>query len=185
MKVGLEKTIQQYDEAFMKCRSIFSQKTKDYGTSWRILRLSSVVDQLFIKAKRIRTIDELGEQKINDSIEDEFIGCLNYSIIALIQMELNDKKISKIELEYDNVMSLYDKNYNEIKSLMLAKNHDYGEAWRDMRMASFTDMILTRIHRIKQMEANNGQSSISEGIDANFKDIANYAIFALIQLSEK
>lgn len=184
MKSELGKTIQQYDAAFSKCRNIFITKVRDYGTSWRILRLSSVVDQLYIKAKRIRTIDEKGEQKVGDSVEDEFIGCLNYSIIALIQMELKTENNETIELEFPIVEKLYDKYYQQIKELMFAKNHDYGEAWRDMRITSFTDMILTRLHRIKQMEANQGQSEISEGIDANLKDIANYAIFALIQLSE-
>jgi len=184
MESGIEKTIQQYDEAFSKCRKIFITKVRDYGTSWRILRLSSVIDQLYIKAKRIRTIDERGIQKIGDSIEDEFIGCLNYSIIALIQIELKEENNETIELDFETVEQLYNKYYNDIKELMLAKNHDYGEAWRDMRMASFTDMILTRLYRIKQMEENQGQSEISEGIDANLKDIANYAIFALIQLSE-
>jgi hypothetical protein len=184
MILGLDKTIVQYNEAFDKCKSIFLQKTKDYGTSWRLLRMPSVTDQLYIKAKRIRTIDEKGIQKINDSIEDEFIGCLNYSIIALIQLELIEKNIHKIELSYKEVEELYLKYYTEIKDLMLAKNHDYGEAWRDMRINSFTDMILTRLHRIKQMEENNGQSTLSEGVDANYKDIANYAIFALIQINE-
>jgi hypothetical protein len=180
----MEKMIRQYDEAFAKCKHIFITKGSDYGTSWRILRLSSVIDQLYIKAKRIRTIDEKGTQKIGDSIEDEFMACLNYSIIALMQMELKEKNIDKIDLSFEEVEELYNKYYNDIKQLMLAKNHDYGEAWRDMRLASFTDMILTRIHRIKQMENHQNQSKLSEGIDANFKDIANYAIFALIQLSE-
>ncbi len=174
----------QFDAAFEKCRNIFLQKTKDYGTSWRLLRLPSVTDQLYIKAKRIRTIDERGTQKINDSIEDEFIGCINYSIIALIQLELLEKGETQIELDYQTIEKLYNTYYHKIKELMIAKNHDYGEAWRDMRINSFTDMILTRLHRIKQMEANNGQSSISEGVDANYMDIANYAIFALIQIDE-
>lgn len=185
MLSSLDKTILQFDVAFDKCKKIFLQKTKDYGTSWRLLRLPSVTDQLYIKAKRIRTIDEKGTQKINDSIEDEFIGCVNYSIIALIQLELKEKSSDKVELEYQKVEELYNTYYNQIKNLMLAKNHDYGEAWRDMRINSFTDMILTRLHRIKQMEENKGQSALSEGIDANYMDIANYAIFALIQIEEQ
>lgn len=184
MIANLNKTMIQFDAAFEKCRNIFLQKTKDYGTSWRLLRLPSVTDQLYIKAKRIRTIDERGTQKINDSIEDEFIGCINYSIIALIQLELLEKGETQIELDYQTIEKLYNTYYHKIKELMIAKNHDYGEAWRDMRINSFTDMILTRLHRIKQMEANNGQSSISEGVDANYMDIANYAIFALIQIDE-
>lgn len=185
MSLGLLTTIQQYDAQFAHCKALFLLKVKDYGTSWRLLRLRSVTDQLYIKAKRIRTIDEKGEQRITDSIEDEFMGCVNYGIIALMQLELIAQQNSIIELSIDEVTELYTKYATEIRELMLAKNHDYGEAWRDMRISSFTDLILTKLHRIKQMEENQGHSTISEGVDANYKDIVNYAIFALIQFSEQ
>lgn len=188
MTANLDKTILQYDTAFSRCKRVFLEKTKDYGTSWRILRTSTITDQLYIKAKRIRTIDETGEQKVHntgDSIEDEFIGCVNYGIIGLIQLGLKKDPEISLDLEPKQVETLFDSYYKEIRDLMIAKNHDYGEAWRDMRISSYTDMILARVHRIKQMEDNQGQASVSEGIDANYKDIVNYAIFAMIQLSEK
>ena len=185
MTANLDKTILQYDTAFSRCKLVFLEKTKDYGTSWRILRARSITDQLYIKAKRIRTIDETGEQRIGDSIEDEFIGCVNYGIIALIQLELEGNKTTSLELDAKQAENYFDKYYKEIKDLMLAKNHDYGEAWRDMRISSYTDMILARLHRIKQIEDNKGQTSVSEGIDANYKDIVNYAVFAMIQITEQ
>ncbi len=177
-----DKTIQQYQEAVAKARNLFEKKTKDYGTSWRILRLPSLTDQIFIKAQRIRTIDLKGQQKIEDNIESEFIGILNYSILALIQIELNDD--SGKEIDYATAILLYDKKWNEAMQLMLLKNHDYGEAWRDMRVSSFTDLILMRILRIRQIEDNEGNTIVSEGIDANLFDIINYSIFALIKISE-
>lgn len=179
-----ENTIQQYENAFNKCASIFSEKTKDYGTSWRILRARSITDQIYIKAKRIRTIDETGENKVGDSIESEFIGCVNYGIIAIIQLKLENKKDIPVELKAEEAKMLYDEQYHVIKRLFLDKNHDYGEAWRDMRISSFTDLILSKLHRIKQIEENKGQTLISEGIDANYMDIVNYAIFAMIKLNE-
>ena len=185
MTTQLDKTVLQYDSAFSRCKQVFLQKTKDYGTSWRILRARSITDQLYIKAKRIRTIDETGVQKVGDSIEDEFIGCVNYSIIGLIQFELEGNKNIPLELDAELAEKYFDQYYKEIKDLMLAKNHDYGEAWRDMRISSYTDMILARLHRIKQIEDNEGQTSVSEGIDANYKDITNYAIFALIKIDEE
>lgn len=178
------KTNTQYEEAFAKCKSIFLNKTKDYGTSWRILRARSITDQIYIKAKRIRTIDETGENKVGDTVESEFIGCVNYGIIAIIQLKLENKKEIAIDLNYTEAELLYEEQYTIIKSLFLAKNHDYGEAWRDMRISSYTDLILSKLHRIKQIEENKGQTIISEGIDANYMDIVNYAIFALIKLSE-
>ncbi len=177
-------TITQYEKAFLKCKDIFIKKTKDYGTSWRILRTRSITDQIYIKAKRIRTIDEAGEQKIGDSIESEFIGCVNYGIIGIIQLELQEKKDIAIDLKAEEAALLYDKQYDIIKKLFLAKNHDYGEAWRDMRISSYTDLILSKLHRIKQIEENKGQTTISEGIDANYMDIVNYSIFALIKINE-
>lgn len=179
-----ETTITQYEAAFAKCKDVFLKKTKDYGTSWRILRARSITDQIYIKAKRIRTIDEKGENKVGDSIESEFIGCVNYGIIAIIQLHLEGKKDYGIELSYEEAEVFYNEQYHIIKKLFLAKNHDYGEAWRDMRISSYTDLILSKLHRIKQIEENKGQTIISEGIDANYMDIVNYAIFALIKLKE-
>ena len=179
-----EHTLQQYDSAFAACRNLFIKKTKDYGTSWRILRARSITDQIYIKAKRIRTIDEAGEQKIGDSIESEFVGCVNYGIIGLIQLELEAKKETNIELGETTATTLYDVQQAAIRNLFIAKNHDYGEAWRDMRISSYTDLILSKLHRIKQIEENKGKTIVSEGIDANYMDIVNYAIFALIKFSE-
>lgn len=180
-----EKTIIQYENAFAKCKDVFTKKTKDYGTSWRILRARSITDQIYIKAKRIRTIDETGENKVGDSIASEFVGCVNYGIIGIIQLNLHHQKEIAIELKEADAIALYDEQYNIIKNLFIAKNHDYGEAWRDMRITSFTDLILSKLHRIKQIEENKGATIISEGIDANYMDIVNYAIFALIKMDEE
>ena len=179
-----DKTITQYETAFAKCKDVFIKKTKDYGTSWRILRPRSITDQILIKAKRIRNIDETGENKVGDSIESEFIGCVNYGIIAIIQLNLQNKYEVAIELKEEDAIALYEEQFNIIKNLFVNKNHDYGEAWRDMRVTSFTDLILSKLHRIKQIEENKGQTIISEGIDANYMDIVNYAIFALIKIDE-
>lgn len=176
------KTLNQYNLELAKCRAIYSKKTKDYGTAWRILRASSLTDQLFIKAKRIRSIEEKGEQKIAEGVESEYIGLVNYSIMALIQLELPANE--GLELDTDKATELYDHYANSTRDLMMAKNHDYGEAWREMRVSSLTDLILMKLLRIKQIEDNDGQTLISEGLDANYQDIINYAIFALIRLSE-
>lgn len=178
----MNKTATQYDTAVSTCKDIFIKKMKDYGTAWRILRTSSITDQLFIKAQRIRNIEEKGTQKISEDIRSEYIGIVNYSIIGLIQLGL--KNDSRTELPADEVSKLFDKYVNEARSLMEDKNHDYGEAWRDMRVSSLTDLILMKILRIKQIEDNRGETIISEGIDANFHDMVNYAIFALIKLNE-
>lgn len=178
-----ETTFTQFDQQIKNCREIFHKKTQDYGTSWRVLRPKSLTDQLFIKAQRIQTLQEAQTQMVDDSIDVEFIGLVNYAIIGLIQMQLKDD--ARIELTEQEAMQLFDKNVAEIKSLMLAKNHDYGEAWRDMRVSSFVDLILMKLLRIKQIEDNNGKTIISEGIDAGYRDIVNYAIFALIKMSEK
>jgi len=173
-------TSAQFDEQVARCREIFSKKTHDYGTSWRVLRPKSLTDQLFIKAQRIQTLEEAVTKMVDEGIEPEFIGLVNYAVIGLIQMELaNDKRTELPEAE---ALSLYDKQVAEIKALMMAKNHDYGEAWRDMRVSSFTDLILMKLLRIKQIEDNKGQTLISEGIDAGYRDIVNYALFALIKL---
>lgn len=178
----MKNTSQEYDASIAICRDIFAKKLRDYGTSWRMFRISSITDQVFIKAQRIRTIEQNGTQKINDDIRGEYLGIVNYSIIALIQMELKDDK--RMELPVDETLKLYEKYASSAKSLMENKNHDYGEAWRDMRVSSLTDMILVKLFRIKQIEDNQGATIVSEGIDANYYDIINYAIFALIRLAE-
>jgi hypothetical protein len=179
----VDKTLTQYDAVVKRCQDIFIKKTLDYGTAWRILRPSSLTDQLFIKAKRIRSIDEKAVQMVADSIDGDFIGLVNYAYMALIQLELPGE--AELELAPEKAISLYHKQVEIVRNLMIAKNHDYGEAWRDMRISSITDMILMKILRIRQIEDNQGKTLISEGLDANYADIANYAIFALILLSEK
>ncbi|MGG9962928.1 DUF1599 domain-containing protein [Ferruginibacter sp. SUN106] len=179
----MSNTNQQYDSAVQGCREIFLKKTKDYGTSWRVYRIISVADQIYIKAKRIRTIQEKGEQKIGDDIISEFKGILNYGIIGLIQLDIKDDELE--ELPVAKVEQLYDEKITTAKKLMLDKNHDYGEAWREMSKESFVDLVLAKILRIKQIIANKGQTIISEGIDANFYDIINYAVFALILIEEE
>lgn len=176
-------TSAQFDEQLKKCREIFKKKTRDYGTAWRVLRPSSLTDQLFIKAQRIQTIEEAEVKMVDEDESSEFIGLVNYAIMGLIQLKLKNEK--RIELPEVEALNFYDAEANEIKKLMLAKNHDYGEAWRDMRVSSFTDLILMKLLRIKQIEDNKGKTLISEGIDAGYSDIVNYSIFALIKLSEK
>ncbi len=173
----------QYDQAIESCQEIFLKKTKDYGTSWRVYRTISVADQIYIKAKRIRTIQELGEQKIGDDIISEFKGILNYGIIGLIQLDINQDEVE--ELPYELVAKKYNEKVTISKKLMMDKNHDYGEAWREMSQESFVDLILAKILRIKQILSNKGQTIISEGIDANFYDIINYAAFGLILIGEE
>lgn len=177
------KTSIQFDEQIKTCRDIFKKKTHDYGTSWRVLRPQSLTDQLYIKAQRIQTIDELKTKMVDEDERSEFIGLINYAVIGLIQMELKEDK--RIELAEPDALQYYDKQVAEIKTLMLSKNHDYGEAWREMRVSSFTDLILMKLLRIKQIEDNKGKTIISEGIDAGYRDIVNYSIFALIKLSEQ
>lgn len=176
-------TNQQYDAAVQTCRDIFLKKTADYGTSWRVYRIISVADQIYIKAKRIRTIQEKGEQKIGDDIISEFKGILNYGIIGLIQLDNKDDELE--ELPVAIVQRLYDEKIANAKKLMQDKNHDYGEAWREMSQESFVDLILAKILRIKQIVANKGKTIASEGIDANFYDIINYAVFGLILIEEQ
>lgn len=176
----MNQTISEYTNVINVCRDIFSKKTKDYGTAWRILRPSSLTDQLFIKAQRIRTIQETGQNKVGENIEDEFVAIVNYCIMALIQ--LHETELDEMELKAEEAIELYDKYANAAQELMLKKNHDYGEAWRDMRVSSLTDLILQKILRVKQIEDNQGATLISEGIDANYFDMLNYAVFALIHL---
>jgi hypothetical protein len=175
-------TNEQYDKAVELCRDVFAKKTTDYGTAWRVLRTISVVDQIFIKALRIRTIQEKKAQKVADDIAGEFAGILNYGIIGLVQLKLGGPAIE--DLPADTAITYYNNEAAFAKETMLDKNHDYGEAWREMSQESFTDLILTKLMRIKQILANNGQTLISEGIDANYVDIVNYAAFALVLIDE-
>ena len=179
----MSNTSEQYDNVIVKCTEIFKKKTIDYGTAWRILRSSSLTDQIFIKANRIRTIQEAGSSKVDEGVESEFIGIINYCTMALIQIDLiNDKRM---EIPSKEVIDLYQNKINISKNLMEQKNHDYGEAWRDMRVSSLTDLILMKILRVKQIEDNKGKTIISEGIDANYFDMINYSVFAMIHLLNK
>ena len=179
----MEQTIAEYDSIIKKCEDIFAKKMKDYGSAWRILRISSLTDQIFIKAQRIRSIEQKGEQKIQEGVEGEFVGIVNYAIVWLIQLDLGVSELAE-EMDYNEVMNMFSKHANVAKELMIAKNHDYGEAWRDMRVSSLTDLILQKILRVKQIEDNHGVTLISEGVDANYLDMLNYAVFALIKLDK-
>lgn len=179
----MKKTIAQYDKVIETCQNLFAKKLKDYGCSWRILRLPSLTDQIFIKAQRLRSIQEKKEQKIADDANGEFIGIINYSIMALIQLELGVAE--QPDLSTEKAVGLFEKHSQETKHLMLNKNHDYGEAWRDMRISSLTDLILQKLLRVKQIEDNQGKTEVSEGVDANYQDMINYAVFALILIEEK
>ncbi len=174
------KTSQQYDEVIKLCRDIFAKKLKDYGAAWRILRPQSLTDQIYIKANRIRQIETTGKALINEGVVDEYIGIINYSITALIQLEMGVADV--VDIDEKQALQLYDKYFKEAKELMMKKNHDYGEAWRQMRVSSFTDLILMKIFRIKQIEDNQGKTIASEGVAANYFDIINYSVFALIKL---
>ncbi len=178
----MSNTSSQYDKATAVCKDIFLKKMHDYGTAWRNLRLASLTDQIFIKAQRIKSIEEKGSQKVSDDIRGEYIGIINYCLIALIQLELIHDK--RMDLPAAEVETLYNKYLTATKKLMEDKNHDYGEAWRDMRVSSLTDLILMKIFRVKQIEDNEGKTTISEGVDANYMDMINYSVFALIRLSE-
>lgn len=173
-----DKTNQEYDTAIKSCKEIFIKKTKDYGTSWRVYRTISVVDQVYIKAKRIRNVQEKKLQKIDDDLLSEFKGIVNYGVIGLIQLDLQNDETE--DMDVDVVSKMYDEKVAIAKKLMEDKNHDYGEAWREMSQESFADLILAKVLRIKQILSNEGKTLISEGIDANFYDIINYAVFALI-----
>jgi Nucleotide modification associated domain 1 len=177
----VDHTLQQYNHEVGKCRDLFEKKNTDYGSSWRILRPRSITDQIMIKALRIRSIEEKGVSRVGESIEEEFIGIYNYGIIGLIQLKHWD---AQKELSTTEIMALYDRELETTRELMLKKNHDYGEAWREMRISSFTDLILMKINRTKQIEDNAGHTTVSEGIDANYQDMMNYAIFALITLTQ-
>ena len=181
-KIMVEKTAIEYREVISTCKALFEKKTRDYGTAWRILRLPSITDQIFIKAQRIRSIQEKGTQKVGDPIRDEFIGIINYCIIAMIQMRLSNS--AKMEFPFEEVGELYNEAVDETFELLQNKNHDYGEAWRDMRVTSITDIILMKLLRVKQIEDNSGQTLVSEGVKANYQDIINYSVFALIKLKD-
>ncbi|MBQ0116601.1 MAG: DUF1599 domain-containing protein [Flavobacterium sp.] len=176
----MSKTSQEYDKVIEVCRSLFINKNQDYGCAWRILRLPSFTDQIFIKVKRIRGLQENEVQMVAEDETQEFIGIINYAVMALIQLELGIA--DHADLETAQVIALYDQKIKDTKELMLAKNHDYGEAWRDMRVSSLTDLILQKILRVRKIEDNKGKTLVSEGTDANYQDMLNYAVFALIQL---
>jgi hypothetical protein len=178
----MHQTNDQYKKVIENCRSIFEKKAHDYGTAWRILRTSSLTDQIFIKANRIRTIQETGENKVGEGIDQEFIAIVNYCVMGLIQLELGCD--GDVNMKVEDAISKYEQKTKDAFELMQNKNHDYGEAWRDMRISSLTDMIMMKILRTKQIEDNNGKTLISEGIDANYLDMLNYAVFALILISE-
>jgi hypothetical protein len=178
----MTETPRQFEQAIALCKEVFVNKMKDYGSSWRILRAPSLTDQIFIKANRIRSIKQKGIQKIDEGIRPEFIGIVNYSVIALIQLELGEE--DDLELGKEEALKLYEKHIRSAQSLMEDKNHDYDEAWRSMRISSITDIILMKLMRIKQIEDREGETLASEGVDANYRDIINYALFALIRLNE-
>ena len=178
----MQDTSKQYDTVINECRSLFVKKMADYGSAWRILRLPSLTDQIFIKAQRIRQLQENEVRKVDEGVISEFIGIINYSIMALVQLEKG--VVENPDLNTEEATALYDKHSNSTKQLMMDKNHDYGEAWRDMRVASLTDLILQKLLRVKQIEDNKGKTIVSEGIDANYQDMINYAVFAMIHLEE-
>ena len=187
----MTKTEKEFDIQTKLCRDLFEKKTRDYGTSWRILRLPSLTDQIFIKANRIRSIEESGENRIGDDVRGEYIAMVNYAVMALIQQELESKDpkaenedADSLELPLERAMALYDKHLQRTIRLMLDKNHDYGEAWRQMRVSSMTDLILMKLKRIKQIEDNNGKTLVSEGVEGGYMDIINYSLFCLIRLEE-
>ena len=175
-------TLSSFTNITALCREIYLNKSKDYGTAWRILRPSSLTDQLYIKAMRIRSIEEKGQQKVSDPVEAEFVGLINYSILALVQLETGSEV--PLELSLKEAVSLYDRQVDENLRLLQNKNHDYGEAWRQMRISSMTDLILQKLLRIKQIEDNSGATLVSEGVAANYRDIINYAVFCLIKMDE-
>ena len=179
----VSKTINQYNEVITACKDFFLKKTRDYGTAWRVLRLPSITDQIYIKAQRIRSIQEKGTQKVGDTIRDEFIGIINYCVIALIQIKLGGS--SDTELNEAQVGPLYEEAVKSTQCLLEDKNHDYNEAWRDMRISSITDIILMKLLRVKQIESNEGKTTVSEGVGANYQDMINYAVFAMIKLKEE
>jgi len=179
----MQNTSKQFDDVISLCRDLFNKKMKDYGSAWRILRLPSLTDQIFIKAQRIRSLQQNDVRKVDEGEVSEFIGIINYCIMALIQLDKG--VVEQPDLSVEEATALYDEKIAVAKQLMQDKNHDYGEAWRDMRVSSLTDLILQKLLRVKQIEDNAGKTIVSEGIDANYQDMVNYAVFALIHLKEK
>ena len=175
-----DKTTHEYKEVIASCKALFARKTHDYGTAWRVMRIPSITDQIYIKAQRIRSIQEKGTQKIEDNIQDDFVGIINYCIMAMIQMKLGEAV--SIELTFSELEPLYDEAVKETFELLQNKNHDYGEAWRDMRVSSITDIILMKLLRVKQIEDNQGKTLASEGVKANYQDMINYSVFCLIKM---
>ena len=171
----------EYRQVIQRCKDLFLKKNKDYGTAWRILRLPSITDQIFIKAQRIRTLQETGVSKVGEGIEPEFVGIINYCVMALIQLQLT--KDTRTDIPTDELEQLYDAQIGQVIDLLFAKNHDYGEAWREMRVSSMTDIILMKLLRTKQIEDNRGNTLVSEGVEANYMDMINYAVFCLIKLT--
>ena len=178
----INQTIDQYKQVVEECKQLFEKKSKDYGTAWRILRVPSITDQIFIKAQRIRSLQEKGQQRVAEGMRPEFVGIVNYCIMAIIQMTLDED--APLEIPYQQLEPLYDQTMNEVIELLENKNHDYDEAWRDMRISSITDIILMKLLRVKQIEDNQGRTLVSEGIKANYQDMINYAVFCLIKLNE-
>ena len=176
----VEKTAVEYKEVIATCKTLFEKKTRDYGTAWRVLRLPSITDQIYIKAQRIRSIQEKGTQKVSDPVKDEFIGIINYCLIALIQLQLENS--AKLDMKFEELETYYDHAAQETFELLQNKNHDYGEAWREMRVTSITDIILMKLLRVKQIEDNAGKTLVSEGVQANYQDMINYSVFALLKL---
>ncbi|MEZ0485297.1 DUF1599 domain-containing protein [Fibrella aquatica] len=173
----------QYRQVVLRCKELFLKKNHDYGTAWRILRLSSITDQIYIKAQRIRTLQETGVSKVGEGIEPEFVGILNYCVMALIQIDLASTNDTRTDIPTDELEQLYDAQMSRVMTLLFAKNHDYGEAWRQMRVSSMTDLILMKLLRTKQIEDNQGTTLVSEGVDANYMDMINYAVFCLIKMT--
>ena len=188
-------TRREMEREVVSCRALFEKKTRDYGTSWRILRLPSLTDQIFIKANRIRSVQESGENHVGDGLRGEFVAMVNYAVMALIQKGLTVKSLPEgegvasaaaaLELPLDEAMRLYDSEMKEILDLMMAKNHDYGEAWRQMRISSMVDLILMKLLRIKQIEDNDGRTEVSEGVEGGYTDIVNYSLFCLVRMTEE
>ncbi|MBP5540391.1 MAG: DUF1599 domain-containing protein [Bacteroidales bacterium] len=176
-------TAEEFKQEIARCREIYGKKAKDYGTAWRILRLPSLTDQIYIKANRIRSIQEQGENRVEEGVEPEFVAMVNYAVMALIQLELGSAE--DIDLPIEKALELYDRHVGRATSLMLDKNHDYGEAWRQMRISSMVDLILMKLLRIKQIEDNEGRTLVSEGVEGGYMDIVNYALFCLIRLREE
>ena len=178
----MQDTESQYRQVIDRCKALFLKKNQDYGTAWRILRVSSITDQIYIKAQRIRTLQETGVSKVGEGIEPEFVGIINYCVMALIQLHLHNDS-SRLDIPTGELEKLYDQEIGRVMDLLFAKNHDYGEAWRQMRVSSMTDIILMKLLRTKQIEDNQGATLVSEGVEANYMDMINYAVFCLIKMS--